>query len=74
MGHRIALLGAGRTGGADRTWQRTSLVRLDFEHPGEMCDDLADRPVYLGMAMKPDGNLRRKPQNLLLNLPLAGAN
>jgi hypothetical protein len=27
--------------------------------------------VYLAMAMNPDNVLRLKPQNLLLNLPLA---
>ena len=59
---------------ADRTRQLISLFRLDFEHPGEMRADLAGRPVYLGLAMKTDGSLRLKPQNLLLNLPLAGAN
>ena len=33
----------------------------------------AGRPVYLGLMMDTDGVLRVKPQNLLLNLPLAGA-
>jgi len=33
--------------------------------------DVAGRPVYLGLAMNADGVLRLKPQNLLLNLPLA---
>ena len=59
---------------ADRTRQLISLFRLDFEQPGDMRADLAGRPVYLGLAMKTDGSLRLKPQNLLLNLPLAGAN
>jgi hypothetical protein len=27
--------------------------------------------VFLGLAMAPDGTLRMKPQNLLVNLPLA---
>jgi len=64
----------GRPIDTDRTRQLISLFRLDFEHPGEMRADLAGRPVYLGLAMKPDGSLRLKPQNLLLNLPVAGAN
>ncbi len=64
----------GRPIDAERTGQLISLFRLDFEHAGEMRADLAGRPVYLGLAMKPDGSLRLKPQNLLLNLPLAGAN
>ena len=33
--------------------------------------DVAGRPVYLGLAMTADRLLRVKPQNLLLNLPLA---
>jgi len=32
---------------------------------------IAGRPVYLAMAMDANGSLRLKPQNLLLNLPLA---
>ena len=33
--------------------------------------DVAGKPVYLGLAMTADQQLRIKPQNLLLNLPLA---
>jgi hypothetical protein len=33
--------------------------------------DIAGRPIYLGMAMNADNLLRFKPQNLLVNLPLA---
>jgi hypothetical protein len=33
--------------------------------------ELAGAPVFLGLAAAPDGTLRTKPQNLLLNLPLA---
>jgi hypothetical protein len=47
------------------------LFRLDFANPAEMRADLAGAPVYLGLAMTADGLLRLKPQNLLLNLPLA---
>ena len=47
------------------------LFRLDFDKPAEMRADLAGAPVYLGLAMTADGLLRLKPQNLLLNLPLA---
>jgi hypothetical protein len=35
-----------------------------------MQPDVAGRPVWLGLAMTPDGLLRLKPQNLLVNLPL----
>jgi hypothetical protein len=47
------------------------LFRLDFVNPADMRADLAGAPVYLGLAMAADGGLRLKPQNLLLNLPLA---
>ena len=46
---------------------------LRFTNVGEMRADIAGRPVYLGLAMDAAQGLRLKPQNLLLNLPLAGA-
>jgi hypothetical protein len=49
------------------------LFRLDFANPAEMRADVAGKPVYLGLMMNPEQGLRLKPQNLLLNLPLAGA-
>jgi hypothetical protein len=33
--------------------------------------DVAGKPVYLGLAMNDEQVVRLKPQNLLLNLPLA---
>ena len=33
--------------------------------------DVRGKPVYLGLAMDAQGLLKLKPQNLLLNLPLA---
>ena len=47
------------------------LFRLDFASPAEMRDDVADKPVYLGLAMTAERTLKLKPQNLLVNLPLA---
>ncbi len=47
------------------------LFRLDFADPADMQPALAGAPVWLGLAMNADGLLRLKPQNLLLNLPLA---
>jgi hypothetical protein len=47
------------------------LFRLDFADPGAMRPALAGKPVYLGMAMDAEARLRLKPQNLLMNLPLA---
>lgn len=48
-----------------------SLFRLDFAEPARMRAEIAGRPVYLALAMTPDRQLRLKPQNLLVNLPLA---
>lgn len=48
-----------------------SLFKLQFADAAEMRADVAGRPVYLGLAHTGDGVLRLKPQNLLLNLPLA---
>ena len=47
------------------------LFRLDFADPADMRPALAGKPVYLAMAMNQDHVLKLKPQNLLLNLPLA---
>ncbi|CAN5144820.1 hypothetical protein BH11PSE9_BH11PSE9_37350 [soil metagenome] len=54
-----------------RLQRLVSLFRLDFAKPQEMRADVAGKPVYLGLAMTADGVLKLKPQNLLLNLPLA---
>ena len=55
----------------ERLARLIGLFRLDFANPADMQADLAGAPVYLGLAMTADGALRLKPQNLLLNLPLA---
>jgi hypothetical protein len=47
------------------------LYRLDFSDPSDMLAELAGKPVFLGLAATPDSRLRFKPQNLLVNLPLA---
>jgi len=56
---------------ATRLQRLISLFRASFADPGDMRPNLAGRPVYLGLAMDGSGRLRLKPQNLLLNLPLA---
>jgi hypothetical protein len=48
-----------------------SLFQLDFAESSMVRPEVAGRPVYLACAMNDDGVLRVKPQNLLLNLPLA---
>jgi hypothetical protein len=47
------------------------LYRLEFREPSDMRADFAGKPVFLGLAATADGHLRMKPQNLLMNLPLA---
>ena len=47
------------------------LFRLEFRDAADALAELAGRPVYLGLACRPDRTLKLKPQNLLANLPLA---
>lgn len=47
------------------------LFKLEFVNPSDMLVEVAGRPVYLAMAMDEKNQLKLKPQNLLLNLPLA---
>jgi hypothetical protein len=62
----------GREVGEDRLARLVSLFRLEAKDPSLMRADIAGRPIYLGLAMDAEGLLRMKPQNLLLNMPLAG--
>ncbi|HEX9568074.1 MAG TPA: DUF6352 family protein [Rhodospirillales bacterium] len=55
----------------ERMARLLSLFRLDFEDVDTMRADLKGRPVYLGLAMTAEKKVRLKPQNLLVNLPLA---
>jgi hypothetical protein len=57
---------------ADERMERLlCLFELNFADPAAMRSAIAGRPVYLAMAMDREQRLRLKPQNLLLNLPLA---
>ncbi len=47
------------------------LFRMDFADAAAMRADVAGRPVYLALAMDEANVVRMKPQNLLINLPLA---
>ncbi len=49
------------------------LFRLEFRDAGDALEELAGRPVYLGLACRPDRTLKVKPQNLLVGLPLRSA-
>ena len=46
------------------------LFSLVFRDPADMAEKVAGEPVYLLVAMAPDGVLRLKPQNLLTGLPI----
>lgn len=47
------------------------LMRVDFEDLTDQLAEVAGKPVYLGLAMDTNQRLSLKPQNLLLNLPIA---
>ena len=47
------------------------LFRIDFRDPIVLRPEVSGSPVFLGLAMAQDGTVRMKPQNLLMNLPLA---
>ena len=55
----------------ERMKRMLCLFRLDFAEAAQVRPEVAGRPVYLAMAMDEQGRLKLKPQNLLLNLPLA---
>jgi len=55
----------------ERQQRLLCLFRLDFINAQDMRAEIAGRPVFLAMAMSGDNLLRMKPQNLLMNLPLA---
>jgi hypothetical protein len=48
-----------------------SLFRLEIKSEEAVLDRVRGRPIYLGLCMDEKNLLRVKPQNLLVNLPLA---
>ncbi len=46
------------------------LYRMEFLDRTDLVDTMRGKPVYLGLAVKPDGTVRVKPQNILTSLPL----
>lgn len=63
----------GKSLSESRQQRLISLFRLRFVDPSQQREDLRGKPVYLGLAMNPQGLLKLKPQNLLLGLPLPAA-
>lgn len=60
----------GETLDDDRLRRILALFRMEIADRSAVLDRVAGRPVYLGLAMDPDGAVRMKPQNLVANLPL----
>jgi hypothetical protein len=56
---------------AGRLARLLALFRLEFADQTDVRADLAGRPVYVALSMDEENVVRMKPQNLLLNLPLA---
>ena len=54
-----------------RLAQLLCLFKLEFDNATDMLAKVAGKPVYMAMAYDTHNRLRLKPQNLLLNLPLA---
>jgi hypothetical protein len=50
--------------------QLIGLLRMSFRDPADMKEDARGEPVHLLLATTSDGNLRIKPQNLLMGLPV----
>ncbi len=61
----------GSTVDQERLARMLCLFRLDFIEPTDMLAQVRGKPVYLAMAMDTHRQLKIKPQNLLLNLPLS---
>lgn len=57
--------------GDERLARLISLFRMEFAEPDVLLPQVRGRPVYLALAMAEDNSVRLKPQNLLVNLPLA---
>jgi hypothetical protein len=58
---------------AGRLARLLALFRMDFADAAVMRPDVAGKPVYLALGMDEENVVRMKPQNLLINLPLAAA-
>ena len=63
----------GRTVEEERLSRLISLFSLRFENDADALPEMAGRPVYLGLSRTAEGLVRCKPQNLLVNLPIARA-
>lgn len=62
----------GEKPGAEAMSRVLALFRLTVQDVSALTPDVADKPVYLILAMDEERRLRLKPQNLVAGLPLAG--
>jgi hypothetical protein len=69
--HMLNDLYEGKAMSEDRRRRLLSLFVMDIDDKELMAPDMAGCPIYLGMAMTEGNLLRLKPQNILINLPLA---
>ena len=53
----------------DDQYRLLGLFKLEFDEPKLLRSDMQGYPIYLGLAMDENNELRVKPQNLLMNLP-----
>jgi hypothetical protein len=67
----LNLLWSGAEVDQGRMQRILALFALHFDDPSRMRRDIAGRTVYLALSANEEGLVRMKPQNLLLNLPLA---
>lgn len=54
----------------ERLSKLLSLFRLEIKDQSAVLDDVAGKPIYLGLALDSNDRVMMKPQNLLVNLPL----
>lgn len=50
--------------------QLIALFRMDIEDRNALVDAVRGKPIYLALAVTKGGQVKMKPQNLLINLPL----
>ncbi len=55
----------------DELYRIIALYRVEFLDNSDLLESMSGKPVYLALAMNSEKRLVLKPQNLLVNLPLA---
>ena len=57
----------------ERSRRVLALMELTFSDPSVVRSEVRDAPVYIALTMDQNDDVRMKPQNLLINLPLVQA-